>query len=111
MSKSNTSKGLPWWVELLFVQIGLPDHLLRSFLINKKKAKHFYSKNKGSFTILVVSLCGILYLYPLVKQARTHNQCIDDSKNIVKQMYDQNDMLSKSEIRAVATNFCNGGGI
>ena len=34
--KNQRDKSLPWWVELLFVQIGLPDKLLIKILkINK----------------------------------------------------------------------------
>ena len=39
-STSNSSikkdKPLPWWVELLFVQIGLPDKILIKILKSKK---------------------------------------------------------------------------
>ena len=31
-SKKKKDKNLPWWVELLFVQIGLPDKLLIKIL-------------------------------------------------------------------------------
>ncbi len=34
--KKNKDKDLPWWVELLFVQIGLPDKLLVKILKAKK---------------------------------------------------------------------------
>ena len=34
--KKKTDKNLPWWVELLFVQIGLPDKLLIKILKAKK---------------------------------------------------------------------------
>ena len=36
-SKKKKDKDLPWWVELLFVQIGLPDKLLIKILKTKKK--------------------------------------------------------------------------
>ena len=36
--KKKNSKDLPWWVELLFVQIGLPDKLLIKILKTKKKS-------------------------------------------------------------------------
>ena len=37
-SKNKKDKYLPWWVELLFVQIGLPDRLLIKILKTKKKS-------------------------------------------------------------------------
>ena len=54
VSKMNTSenvkkkkdKDLPWWVELLFVQIGLPDKLLIKILKTKKIAKELINKDK-----------------------------------------------------------------
>ena len=36
-SKKKKDKDLPWWVELLFVQIGLPDKFLVKILKTKKK--------------------------------------------------------------------------
>ena len=36
--KKKNSKDLPWWVELLFVQIGLPDKFLIKILKTKKKS-------------------------------------------------------------------------
>ena len=40
------NKPLPWWVEVLFVQIGLPDSLLRGFLKKRKRIRQFTSENK-----------------------------------------------------------------
>ena len=34
-SKMKKDKNLPWWVELLFVQIGLPDKLLLKIIESK----------------------------------------------------------------------------
>ena len=39
--KKKKDNNLPWWVELLFVQVGLPDNLLIKILKIKKKAKEF----------------------------------------------------------------------
>ena len=39
--KKKKDKDLPWWVELLFVQIGLPDKLLLKILKAKKTTKDF----------------------------------------------------------------------
>ena len=36
-SNNKKDKSLPWWVELLFVQIGLPDKWLIKVLKSKKK--------------------------------------------------------------------------
>ena len=44
--KKKKDKDLPWWVELLFVQIGLPDKLLIKILKAKKTSKEFI-KNKN----------------------------------------------------------------
>ncbi len=43
--KSNSDKNqtnLPWWVELLFVQIGLPDSWLSKYLKKEKTSNNFY---------------------------------------------------------------------
>ena len=37
--KNNNNKKLPWWVELLFVQIGLPDKILIKILKAQKESK------------------------------------------------------------------------
>ena len=39
-TKKKKDKSLPWWVELLFVQIGLPDNLLINILKAKKDLKN-----------------------------------------------------------------------
>ena len=44
-SKKKKSKALPWWVELLFVQIGLPDKLLIKILSAKNKSKEIIKKD------------------------------------------------------------------
>ena len=36
-TKKKQDKDLPWWVELLFVQIGLPEKILIKILKTKKK--------------------------------------------------------------------------
>ena len=44
--KKKKDKELPWWVELLFVQIGLPDKFLVRILKTKKSAKELVKKDK-----------------------------------------------------------------
>ena len=45
--KKKNDKDLPWWVELLFVQIGLPDKLLIKILKAKKTSKEFIKNEKN----------------------------------------------------------------
>ena len=47
-TKKKKEQDLPWWVELLFVQIGLPDKLLIKILQTKKKAKELINNDKKS---------------------------------------------------------------
>ena len=56
-----TDKNLPWWVELLFVQIGLPDKLLIKILKAKKTYKEFIKNDKKSLIkfLFLISL-GLL---------------------------------------------------
>ena len=46
-SKKKKDKHLPWWVEILFVQIGLPDKLLIKILKAKKGLKNFLKMIKN----------------------------------------------------------------
>ena len=45
-SKIGKGRDLPWWVELLFVQIGLPDKFLIRILKAKKKSKELFKWKK-----------------------------------------------------------------
>ena len=57
-SKKRKQKDLPWWVELLFVQIGLPD----KFLIKILKAK----KNSRELKMLSTNFCyGGIEIYEI----------------------------------------------
>ena len=49
--KKKKDKELPWWVEILFVQIGLPDKLLIKILKAKKTSKEFIKNEKKSIII------------------------------------------------------------
>ncbi len=106
--KNPQKKPLPWWVELLFVQIGLPDRWLRSFLKSRKRANIFLSTHKRDIGKLGILIIALVYLYPIINRAKLHNTCIYDSKRIVKSTKG-NQGLNEREIRALATNFCNGG--
>ena len=44
--KKEEDKIIPWWVDVLFIQIGLPDKLLIKILKTKKKTKDLISNIK-----------------------------------------------------------------
>ncbi len=114
--KMNTSKNLnkkkdkslPWWVELFFVQIGLPDYLLIKILKTKKKSKELIQSNKKSLTTILFIMLVLAYFYPVVKNARNKLDCEMIAKNYIinnKKIK----QFSKKELRMLSTNFCYGG--
>ena len=101
-------KSLPWWVELLFVQIGLPDKWLIKLLNSKKKGGEFLKNEKRLIFTILFFLVGLTYIYPVVKYSKTKLDCqtvskkyIVENKNLTK--------LNKNQLRMLSTNFCNGG--
>ena len=48
-SNKKKDKNLPWWVEFLFVQIGLPDKFLIKILNAKKKSKELIKNDKKAW--------------------------------------------------------------
>ena len=52
--KKKKNKDLPWWVELLFVQIGLPGKLLIKILKTQKKTSEFIKTEKKIINIIFV---------------------------------------------------------
>ena len=109
-SKSNqiSQKRLPWWVELLFVQIGLPDKWLIKILKTKKDAKEIYKNDKKMLLALLLFVFSIGYIQPLINYSKTKLKCQRTFKNyILKSNTIQN--LKTSELKMMAVNFCNGG--
>ena len=107
-SQNNIEKSLPWWVELLFVQIGLPDKWLIKFLRSKKKSIEFLKSEKRLIVTFLFVIAGLIYFYPVVKYSKTKLDCekvankyILDNKNLVN--------INKKQLRMLSTNFCNGG--
>ena len=107
-SKSKKDKDLPWWVELLFVQIGLPDKLLIKILKTKKKTKELIKNNKKSLLTSFLALLTLSYFYPVIKHAKSKLKCeaiardyIIKNKNIIG--------INKGELEMLSTNFCYGG--
>ena len=68
-------KPLPWWVELLFVQIGLPDKWLIKLLKSKKKSSDFFNNEKRLIVIFLFFLVGLAYFYPVIKYSKTKLDC------------------------------------
>ena len=108
ISNKKKDKELPWWVELLFVQIGLPDGLLIKILKAKKKSKEFIHNEKDTFTMLTFLFILLVYFYPVIRNAKNILECeaiaksyILKNKNLVQ--------FNKKELNMLSTNFCYGG--
>jgi len=106
--KKKKDKKLPWWVELLFVQIGLPDKLLIKILKSKKTSKEFIKNEKKSIIIFLAVITILAYFYPVTKHAKNKLDCeaiakkyIVKNKNIIG--------INNREIKMLSTNFCYGG--
>ena len=107
-SNKKKDKNLPWWVELLFVQIGLPDKLLIEILKAKKKFKELIKNDKKSFLTFLFLITIFAYFYPAIKHAKNKLDCEEIAKNYI--IKNKNTMgLSKRELKMLSTNFCYGG--
>jgi len=81
--KKKRDKDLPWWVELLFVQIGLPDNLLIKILKAKKTSKEFIKNDKKSIIIFLFVISVLAYFYPVIKHAKNKLDCEMIAKNYI----------------------------
>ncbi len=111
--KSNSDKNqskLPWWVELFFVQIGLPDSWLSKILKKRKQTAIFYSENKKYIAYSALLIAGILYIYPIVRYTSSSASCIDKTTKYLKSnniKKGQNEM----DINSLAVGYCHGGSL
>ena len=104
----NKVKDLPWWVEFLFVQIGLPDKLLIKILKTKKKTKEFIKNDKKSILSFLVVITALAYFYPVIKHAKNKLDCEAIAKNYI--IKNKNIIgINNKEIKMLSTNFCYGG--
>jgi len=106
--KKKKNKDLPWWVELLFVQIGLPDKLLIKILKANKTSKEFIKNEKKSIIIFLFVITALAYFYPVIKHAKNKLDCEAIAKNYI--IKNKNTIgINNREIKMLSTNFCYGG--
>ena len=106
--KKKKDKELPWWVELLFVQIGLPDKLLIKILKAQKTSKEFIKNEKKSIIIFLFVITTLGYFYPVIKHAKNKLDCEAIAKNYI--IKNKNTIgINNREIKMLSTNFCYGG--
>ena len=106
--KKKKDKELPWWVELLFVQIGLPDKLLIKILKAKKSSNEFIKNEKKSIIIFLFVITTLAYFYPIIKHAKNKLDCEAIAKNYI--IKNKNTIgINNREIKMLSTNFCYGG--
>ena len=107
-SKNYKDKPLPWWVELLFVQIGLPDKWLVKLLNSKKNITELLKNEKKFIISFFFVLAALTYFYPVVKYSKSRLECEKISKNYILQNKKLN-KINRRQIKMLSTNFCNGG--
>jgi len=106
--KKKKDKELPWWVELLFVQIGLPDKLLIKILKAQKTSKEFIKNENKSIIIFLFAITILAYFYPVIKHAKNKLDCEAIAKNYI--IKNKNLIgINNREIKMISTNFCYGG--
>ena len=106
--KKKKGKSLPWWVEFLFVQIGLPEKFLIKFLKTQRKAKELIKKDKKSLIIFLFIITLMTYFYPVIKHSKNKLDCESNAKNYFIKNKKLNN-LNKQDLKMLSVNFCYGG--
>ena len=107
-SKKKNNKDLPWWVELLFVQIGLPDRLLIKILKTNKHVRELVKNEKKSLITFFFVIIALAYFYPVIKHSKNKLDCEAFAKNYIIKNKKTN-RINNRELRMLSTNFCYGG--
>ena len=107
-SKNYKDKPLPWWVELLFVQIGLPDKWLIKILNSKKNIAELIKNEKRFIVTFFFVLAGITYFYPVIKYSKSKLECETIYKNYILENKNPK-KINRKQLDMASTNFCNGG--
>ena len=105
--KKKDSK-LPWWVELLFVQIGLPDKFLIKMLNAKKKSKELIKNDKKALLIFLFTITTLAYFYPVIKHAKSKLDCESIAKDYITKNKNITG-INKQELGMLSINLCYGG--
>ena len=106
--KKIKDKNLPWWVEFLFVQIGLPEKFLIKILKTKKDARELIKNEKKSLITFLFVVSTLAYFYPVIQHSKNKLNCETRAKNYIiknKNIIEMN----KKDLKMLATNFCHGG--
>ena len=109
-SKSNQTnqKRLPWWVELLFVQIGLPDKWLIKILKTKKNSLEMYKEKKKLIFFIFLFLFTLGYFQPVIKYSNSKLKCQKTAFNFINKSTSlKNENIKR--VKMLTVNFCSGG--
>ena len=101
-------KKLPWWVEFLFVQIGLPDKWLIHLLRTKKKTNELLKNDKKFLFIVFLFLITIGYFQPLIKYSASKLRCQNRAQGYILNKLNSN-KIDNITLNMIAVNLCNGG--
>ena len=101
-------KKLPWWVELLFVQIGLPDKWLIYLLRTKKKTNELFKNEKKFLFSIFIFLLTVGYFQPVIKDSANKLKCQSKAKVYILNKLKSN-KYDFATINMIAVNLCNGG--
>ena len=112
INSSNSSqinqKRLPLWVEILFVQIGLPDKWLIKILKTRKNTIDFIQDKKKFIFLIFLFLFTLGYFQPVIKDANSKLRCQKTAYNFIKEI---NRLKSENlnMLEMLTVNYCNGG--